>query len=159
MGYFFSFEVQKFYNLFCGWPSWIDILRYKVHSLNMRFQICVLCFQKKYIELQFLILLLFPCQDLFFRDSNIHISFAYLHDLPLSFRIALISFFICSRVTESNCFQFHGLQPARLLYPWDFPGKNTGEGRYFFHWESSQSRDRVCIFCMCLLHYRWILYF
>ena len=25
----------------------------------------------------------------------------------------------------------HGLQPARLLCPWDFPGKNTGEGCHF----------------------------
>ena len=25
----------------------------------------------------------------------------------------------------------HGLQPARLLCPWDFPGKNTGVGYYF----------------------------
>ena len=25
----------------------------------------------------------------------------------------------------------HGLQPTRLLCPWDFPGKNTGMGYYF----------------------------
>ena len=25
----------------------------------------------------------------------------------------------------------HGLQPARLLCPWNFPGKNTGVGCYF----------------------------
>ena len=25
----------------------------------------------------------------------------------------------------------HGLQPSRLLSPWDFPGKNTGVGCYF----------------------------
>ena len=25
----------------------------------------------------------------------------------------------------------HGLWPARLVCPWDFPGKNTGEGNYF----------------------------
>ena len=25
----------------------------------------------------------------------------------------------------------HGLQPARLLCPWDFPGKNTGLGYHF----------------------------
>ena len=25
----------------------------------------------------------------------------------------------------------HGLQPARLLCPWDFPGKNTGVGCHF----------------------------
>ena len=28
----------------------------------------------------------------------------------------------------SNCLQPHGLQPARLLCPWDSPGKNTGVG-------------------------------
>ena len=27
--------------------------------------------------------------------------------------------------------QVHGLQPARLLCPWDFPGKNTGVGCHF----------------------------
>ena len=26
----------------------------------------------------------------------------------------------------------HGLQPAKLLCPWDFPGKNTGVGCHFF---------------------------
>ena len=25
----------------------------------------------------------------------------------------------------------HGLQPTRLLYPWNFPGKNTGVGCHF----------------------------
>ena len=29
--------------------------------------------------------------------------------------------------------QPHGLYPARLLCPWDFPGKNTGEGCHFLH--------------------------
>ena len=32
--------------------------------------------------------------------------------------------------------QPHGLQPSRLLLPWDFPGKSTGVG------------------CHCLLHYQ-----
>ena len=31
----------------------------------------------------------------------------------------------------------HGLQPSRLLRPWDFPGKSTGEG------------------CHCLLRFKW----
>ena len=26
----------------------------------------------------------------------------------------------------------YGLQPTRLLYPWDFPGKDTGVGCHFF---------------------------
>ena len=31
----------------------------------------------------------------------------------------------------SNSFQPHGLQPARLLCPWNFPGNNTGGGWHF----------------------------
>ena len=32
----------------------------------------------------------------------------------------------------SDSFGPHGLQPARLLWPWDSPGKNTGVGFHFF---------------------------
>ena len=35
----------------------------------------------------------------------------------------------CSLV--STLLRPHGLQPTRLLCPWDFPGKNTGVGRHF----------------------------
>jgi len=31
----------------------------------------------------------------------------------------------------SDSLQPYGLKPARLLCPWDFPGKNTGVGRHF----------------------------
>ena len=30
----------------------------------------------------------------------------------------------------SHSSKLHGLQPARLLHPWNFPGKNTGVGCY-----------------------------
>ena len=33
-----------------------------------------------------------------------------------------------SRWVMSNSSQPHGLQPTRLLHPWDFPGKSTGVG-------------------------------
>ena len=33
-----------------------------------------------------------------------------------------------SRSVMSNSQQPHGLQPTRLLHPWDFPGKSTGVG-------------------------------
>ena len=33
-----------------------------------------------------------------------------------------------SRSVMSNSSPPHGLQPARLLHPWDFPGKSTGVG-------------------------------
>ena len=39
-----------------------------------------------------------------------------------------------SRSVMSNPQRPHGLQPSRLLHPWDFPGKSTGVG------------------CHCLLH-------
>ena len=36
-----------------------------------------------------------------------------------------------SRSVVSNSPQPHGLQPTRLLHPWDFPGKSTGVGCHF----------------------------
>ena len=36
----------------------------------------------------------------------------------------------------------YGLQPARLLCPWDFPGKNTGEGNHLLLQGSSDSGIR-----------------
>ena len=33
-----------------------------------------------------------------------------------------------SRSVVSDSLQHHGLQPTRLLRPWDFPGKSTGVG-------------------------------
>ena len=33
-----------------------------------------------------------------------------------------------SRAVVSNSLRPHGLQPTRLLHPWDFPGKSTGVG-------------------------------
>ena len=36
-----------------------------------------------------------------------------------------------SRSVVSDSLQPHGLYPIRLLHPWDFPGKSTGEGCHF----------------------------
>ena len=44
----------------------------------------------------------------------------------LTNRICLHAFSAASAV--SNFLQLYGLQPARLLSPWDSPGKNTGVG-------------------------------
>ena len=44
------------------------------------------------------------------------IALMYIHSLTL-------------KVTQvSDSLRHHGLQPARLLYPWDFPSKNTEVG-------------------------------
>ena len=50
----------------------------------------------------------------------------------------------------SSSLQPHGLYPARLLCPWDFPGKNIGEYwmlefAIFFSRGSSPSRERAYI--------------
>ena len=54
---------------------------------------------------------------------------------------------VCVCVCALSCIslQPHGLQPTRLLYPWDSPGKNTGVGCHFLlqrnvlylpHWQA-----------------------
>ena len=41
----------------------------------------------------------------------------------------------------------HGLQPARLLFPWDFSGKNTEWVAISYPRGSSQSRNQTCVSC------------
>ena len=71
----------------------------------------------------------------------------------------------CSIVSDS----FHGLQPTRLLCPWDFPGRNTGGGCHFllqnqlyvyiypppfwasFPLRSPQSIERSSLWCAVLI--------
>ena len=51
---------------------------------------------------------------------------------PLPSRLCLSTVCVsCSAVSSSS--QPRGLQPARLLCPWDFPGQNTGVGCHPFH--------------------------
>ena len=66
------------------------------------------------------------------------ITLVFLFPFSFSFwslylTIEYLSFYCCSSVAKS-CPTFlrpHGLKPARLLCPWDFPGKNTGVGCHF----------------------------
>ena len=50
---------------------------------------------------------------------------------PYKFSVLMLvnSTRVCSAVSDS--LQPQGLQAARLLCPWDFPGKNTGVGCHF----------------------------
>ena len=47
--------------------------------------------------------------------------------------VFIIAFFPCCCITSivSEPVRPHGLQPTRLLHPWDSPGKNTGVGCHF----------------------------
>ena len=48
----------------------------------------------------------------------------------------------------SDSMQPHGLQPARLLSPWDFSGKNTGVGCHALLPGSSRPRDQTHVSCL-----------
>ena len=60
-------------------------------------------------------------------------------------------------LSHVRLFAIYGLKPAKLLYPWNFPGKNSGAGCYFLlqgifliqGWNLS---------LLCLLNGRQILY-
>ena len=59
------------------------------------------------------------------------------------------SFLLCYAQSPvmSDPVQSHGLQPTRLLCPWDFPGKNTLVGCHFLPRGSSQPKDRTRVSC------------
>ena len=76
-----------------------------------------------------------------------------------------------SRLVMSNSSWPYGLQPTRLLHPWDFPGKSTGVGchclllsmtRYilikvfFFLIKPVEEHDHFCNFCVQRL-FLWII--
>ena len=73
---------------------------------------------------------------------------------------------VCS-VTKSDltldCLLLCGPEPARLLGPWNAPGKNTGAGCHFLLQGSSQLRDWNHISCIDRLYvfntYLWIIYY
>ena len=64
-----------------------------------------------------------------------------------------------SRSVVSDSLWPHGLQPARLLCPWDFPGKNTRVGCHSLLQGNlpDPGIERTLVFCnSCIV--RWILY-
>ena len=57
----------------------------------------------------------------------------FRHFRGASFTVGVLALKMCmlSCSFVSNSLQAHGQQPARLLCPWDLPGKNTGVGCHF----------------------------
>ena len=55
------------------------------------------------------------------------ITCSFTGEMPIYFM------YVCVRSCSVmfNSLQSHGLSPARLLCPWNFPGKNTGGGCHF----------------------------
>ena len=52
---------------------------------------------------------------------------------------------VCAKLVVSDSLQRCGLQPVRLLCPWDFSGKNTGVSCISYSRGSSWPRDPTCI--------------
>ena len=50
-----------------------------------------------------------------------------------------------SQAVVSNSLRPHGLQPARLLCPWGFLGKNTAVGSHFLLWGIFPTQDQNCV--------------
>ena len=80
-----------------------------------------------------------------------------------------ISYVCVSRSVVSSSLRPHGVQPTRLLRPWDFPGQNTGVGCHFLlqnqlsqvknfknqsniAWRGKKEKKEAleCIRCCCL---------
>ena len=55
----------------------------------------------------------------------------------------------------SNSLRPHGLKPARVLCPWDFPGKNTGVVAISQSRGSSRPGAQTCISCVSCVG-RWV---
>ena len=55
---------------------------------------------------------------------------------------------VLSHSVVSDSLWPHGLQPTRLLHPWDSPGKNTGVSYHFLLWGSSWPKDLTQISCI-----------
>ena len=62
---------------------------------------------------------------------------------------------IVALVQSLSCVQLlrpHGQEPARLFYPWDFPGKNTGVGCHFLL-QGIFPTQELNPYLLCLLHW------
>ena len=51
-----------------------------------------------------------------------------------------------NRSVVSDSSRPHGLQPTRLLHPWDFPGKSTGVGCHRLLWSNAAEKPNRMIY-------------
>ena len=67
---------------------------------------------------------------------------------------------ICVHAQSRPTLQWlHGLEPARLLCPWDFPGKNTGVGCQYFLLQEIFRTQGLNLHLLCLLHWYYFTSF
>ena len=92
---------------------------------------------------------------------RIRMGFEYAHYrlgtvLPPNLFVAVVMLLLLlfSHSVVSDSLKSHGLQPTRLLCPWNFPGKHTGVVAITSSRGSFQPRNLTCISCIG----RWVLY-
>ena len=89
---------------------------------------------------------IYPDQTIIWKDTCTPTFIATLFTITKTWKKPMLS---CSVMSDS--LWPHGLQTARLLCPWDFSGKNTGEGCISFSSGSSRPRDQSGIsYISCL---------
>ena len=91
-------------------------------------------------------------------EHRLHIFI--LHWALQVMQLALYTMLVCAHcLVMSDSLWPHGLLPASLLCPCNFPDKNTGEICHFLLQRSSPSRDWTCISCIsCIgrqIFYPW----
>ena len=60
-----------------------------------------------------------------------HLESSMVNTLAQTLSLAITRVYVLSCSDVSHPLQPHGLLPARLLCPWNFPGKNTGVRCHF----------------------------
>ena len=87
------------------------------------------------------------------------LSASFLTSLGLSFsirRMGVMGMTSCSDASVvSDSLQPHGLQPARLLCPWDSPGKNTGVGCHALLQGSFLTQGTHVFYIPCIGKIHW----
>ena len=78
-------------------------------------------------------------------------------NLPGPTKIFLNNICVLSHSVVSDFLWPHGQQPARVLCPWDSPGKNTGMGCHAL-FQGIFLTQGLSLCLLCLLHCRHVLY-
>ena len=92
-----------------------------------------------------------------FLTKNLNFISQNNNHLYKYFIVVYVCICVLSHFSHVWLSQLYGPYPARLLCPWDSPGKNTGVGCHVLLQGSSQPRDQTHISHVSCI-YRWVLY-
>ena len=101
----------------------LDIINLFLETMILTFRLCCIS------------CLSFPSLSLTHTNYLNTAHFTYT-PLMIIYKFQLLYFNMCvmcvSRSVVPDSLRPHGVQPTKLLSPWDFPGKDTGVGHHFF---------------------------